>query len=237
VRGALLALVWIGVPAAWLLTVGLLGRGMNPDAALYGTAALFVSLFVGLPLALFAVSRTLLRGSERRPAKVAVRVRVPALRQMRAPVVPEAPRPPRARLGARRRTEALLILGVMFGMSVAVWTLIPVGWLWLGSQLAANGQPGVTPYALIVTGMPLTMLLCVRGLHRIGGTYAGLTRQNAGGPARPAWLKSLSAERQRRPWTTVDAVMTVSVIVALICMGVWFLLFADQHSVFEWYMD
>jgi hypothetical protein len=67
--------------------------------------------------------------------------------------------------------------------------------------------------------------------------YAGITRRQPLRPTHSEWLKSLGAERQRRSWSAADAVMTVSVIVALLCMCGWFLVLADQHAMLEWYFD
>jgi hypothetical protein len=156
-RGGVLALIWIGVPAAWLVTNGLVGTQLDPNAALYGTAVLFVSLFVGLPLAVFSLSRALLR-SEASRAAVVVRVRRPLLRQMRPLAIPEGPRTPGPPIGKRRRFAALLLPGLMFAVALASWTAVPIGWLWVGSQFAASGRAGVAPYALIVVGIPTTIL-------------------------------------------------------------------------------
>jgi hypothetical protein len=230
-------MIWVGVPVVWLAATGLVGTQLEPGAAIYGTVALFLLAFVGLPLTVSALTRAALGRQRRARAAASVRVRRPALSQMRAPALLEPPRPERAPIGTRRRAAALSVLALMFATGLAVWTAVPVGWLWLGSQLSARQQPGAGPYVLIVLGIPLTIALLVRIVYRLDGAHAKLTRQAATARAPRPWLKSLGAERQRRPWTAGDAVMTASVAVALLAMLIWFLLFADQHSLVESYLN
>lgn len=225
-------LVWVVLPAAWLLGTGLLGTRLDPGATVV-MVALVAGVFVGLPLTVVSLSRRLL-GSGSRSAP-ALRVRRPALHQILPPAVPEAPRPPRAALGAPRRAASLVVLALMFTGSLALWTAVPVGWLWIGSHLSPTTRPGFVPYAVIVAGIPLTMLAGVRALYRCDALYARLARRSVRHDAHAAWLRSLTDARQRRPWSTVDAVMTVSVIVAVACMLVWFGFFAEQHSALEPY--
>jgi hypothetical protein len=236
-RGGLLALIWIGVPAVWLVVSGVVGAHLRPDAALYGTAALVAGLFVGLPLTMLGLSRALLGARRGAGAADAIRARRPLLRQIRAPEVPEPPRGPRASIGVRRRAAADGVLVLMLVISLGVWTAIPLGWVWIGSQLAGTHHPAMAPYLLIIAGIPATIVVFVRALYRLDGVYARLTRRQVRQSARAAWLKSLNAERQRRPWTTADAVMTVSVIVALLSALVWFMAFADQHSLVQQYLN
>ena len=231
-RGVLVALVWVGVPAGWLVLTGLAGTSVAPDQVLLQIAILVV-FGVGLPWSVIRLSRLLLH---EQLATGSVRGRRPVLRELRAPAVPEAPRPPRVSIGACRRAASLLVLAAMFVASVAVWTAIPVAWLWIGSHLASSSQPGLGPYVIVIAGIPFTIVAVVWGLYRCDALYSRLTRRELDRSAPPAWRKSLTDTRQRRPWTTVDAVMTVSVIVAVIGLLVWFAVFADHHSIVEPYL-
>jgi hypothetical protein len=236
-RGGLLALIWIGVPAVWLVVSGVVGAHLSSDAAIYGIGVLCLGLFVGLPLTVVALSRALLGGRREARGGGAIRARRPPLRQIRPPEVPEAPRAPRPPIGARRRVAAGGVLSVMFVISLGLWTAVPLGWVWIGSQLAGTRQPAMAPYLLIIAGIPATIVLLIGLLYRLDAAYARLIGVQLRHSTRAAWLKSLNAERQRRPWTTADAVMTVSVIVALLCAFVWFMVFADQHSVIGQYLQ
>ena len=80
-----------------------------------------------------------------------------------------------------------------------MWTAVPVGWLWVGSQLASTSRPELAPYLLIIAGIPLTIGALVRVLHRLDALYGRLTLRERRRGLRPAWLKSVSGERQQRP--------------------------------------
>jgi hypothetical protein len=235
-RGILAAVVWIGVPAGWLLLAGLAGTYVEPDQVLL-QIGIFVAVLVGLPWSVIGLSRRLLRGRPGAGGSAPVQARRPALRDLRGPVVPEAPRPAPVALGARRRAIALALLAAMFLVALAVWTAIPLGWLWIGSHLASSSEPGIGPYAIVIAGIVLSILAVVWLLYRCDAVYGRLTLRDVDRSGPSAWRKSLSDARQRRAWTTVDAVMTVSVIVAVLGMLVWFLLFADQHSMVEPYLS
>jgi hypothetical protein len=231
-RGVLVALVWVGVPAGWLVLAGLAGTSVAPDQVLL-QIGIFVVVGVGLPWSVISLSRLLLRDQL---AAGAVLARRPVLRELRAPAVPEAPRPERVAIGVRRRAAALLVLAAMFVASLAVWTAIPLAWLWIGSHVTSSSQPGLGPYVIVIAGIPLTILAVVWGLYRCDALYGRLTRRDRHRGAPAAWRKSLTDTRQRRSWTTVDAVMTVSVIVAVVGLLVWFAVFADHHSIVEPYL-
>ena len=57
----------------------------------------------------------------------------------------------------RRLLGALLILLMAVG-SVLLWIGIPVGWLYLASQLVDSPQPSMGPYVLVLVGIPATMI-------------------------------------------------------------------------------
>jgi hypothetical protein len=236
-RGRLLVAVWVVVPTVCLLLAGLLGTHLDDHSSVVGTVAAFALLLVGCPLIVLALSRALLRSQGAARAESPLRVRRPQLHQMLPPALAAAPRPATVSLGARRRAVALGVLSVMCATSLATWTAVPLGWLWVGSQLASTSRPELEPYLLILVGIPLTMAACVKLLYRLDTVYGRITRRELRRHGRAAWLKSLSAERQRRPTTAADDVMYVSVVIAVVGLLLWFMVLAPHHSLIDWYMD
>ena len=121
-----------------------------------------------------------------------------------------------------------LILIVMALGSVAMWIALPVGLLWVASQLTSSTQPSMGPYLLILFGLPVGMALIGKGLGKLDRMYAA-----AGGEVpqryRPGWTRSMRGERESgRKWSILDRVMLVSVILCCIAMAIWFFFFAGS---------
>ena len=60
-----------------------------------------------------------------------------------------------------RRPHTLLAVFIALTMlifALSIWTLIPLGWIWIGSQLAATQFPSIGPYILVLFGIIGTVL-------------------------------------------------------------------------------
>lgn len=128
--------------------------------------------------------------------------------------------------GAHRAGEVGLAAAIFVG-SLVLWLGLPAGWLWLVSRLMAEYP---TIWAAAVFGAPLTMAAWGWGLARLEAVYM---RLSGGAPAqtRTAWLKSLSGDRTRRPPRGVlDVSMTISVVLAILTLMIWFFFFAENYS-------
>ena len=115
-----------------------------------------------------------------------------------------------------------LIIVVMALGSVAMWIALPVGLVWIASQLTSSTQPSLGPYLLILFGLPIGMTIIGKGLGKLDRVYAA-----AGGEVpqryRPGWTRSMRAGRDEgRKWSILDRVMMISVVLCLIAMGIWF---------------
>jgi hypothetical protein len=129
------------------------------------------------------------------------------------------------RAASRTVLEYLLILAIFLG-SLVMWIGLPIGWLWLVTRVV-KGNPEA--YAAALFGCPVTMTLLGLLLARLNASYLRLT---GGHPAqhRTAWLKSLSGERAtRRPRTVLETSMTISVVLALIAITIWFFFYAHSY--------
>ena len=114
-----------------------------------------------------------------------------------------------------------LIVAMALG-SVAMWIGLPLGLVFLASQLTDSTQPSMGPYLVVLLGLPVGMALIGRALARLDRMYAA-----AGGEMpqryRPGWTRSMRGERtSNRKWSVLDRVMLVSVILCLIAVAVWF---------------
>ena len=121
-----------------------------------------------------------------------------------------------------------VLIVVMALGSVSMWIALPVGLVYLASQLTDSTQPSMGPYLLILFGLPIGMTIIGKGLGKLDRMYAA-----AGGEVpqryRPGWTRSLRGERESgRKWSILDRVMMVSVILCCIAMAIWFAFFAGS---------
>ena len=143
-----------------------------------------------------------------------------------------APAPPKPRSLARTVAAApaagFLILLMAIG-SVILWLGIPIGWLYLASQLVDTSQPTLGPYILIIFGIPISMFVFGKALFTLDRAFERVTGRRSETDFRPPWLKSMRAERNAsRRLSVLEGVMIISVSLALLCFGVWFFAFAGS---------
>jgi hypothetical protein len=141
---------------------------------------------------------------------------------------PSAPKRSLARTIATMPVAALLIL-LMAAGSVILWIGIPVGWLYLASQLVDSSQPTLGPYVLVIIGIPVTMAVFGKFLFKLDRVFERVTGRESVTDFRPPWLKSMRGERESsRNLTVLEGVMIVSVTIAVVAFGLWFALFAGS---------
>jgi hypothetical protein len=128
----------------------------------------------------------------------------------------------------RRFLGALLILLMAVG-SVLLWIGIPVGWLYLVSQLVDSSQPSMGPYVLVLVGIPATMIAMGKVLAILDRAYGRVTRAAPQARVPMPWHRSLRGDRSpARTHSVLDVVMVASVALAVLCFAVWFFLFAGS---------
>ena len=133
-----------------------------------------------------------------------------------------------ARLAVTIPAAGLLILLMAVG-SVILWIGIPIGWLYLASQLVDSSQPTLGPYILIIFGIPITMFVFGKLLFTLDRVFERVTGRDSTTDFRPPWLRSMRGERDvTRKLTVLEGVMVVSVSIAVVAFGVWFILFAGS---------
>ena len=128
-----------------------------------------------------------------------------------------------------RRLLGTLLIGLMAVGSVLLWIGVPVGWLYLASQLTDSSQPTMGPYVLVLVGIPATMIAMGKGLAALDRTYGRVTRAAPGARVQSPWHRSLRGDRRpARPRSVLDVVMVWSVSLAVIAFGIWFFVFAGS---------
>jgi|SRR3954447_4462097 len=139
-----------------------------------------------------------------------------------------AERPSLARTMVTKPIAVFLILLMAVG-SVVLWIGIPLGWVYAASRTVKTSQPTLGPYLMVLIGIPLTMWLWGKLLFRLNDVYARLTGQTYEVRAQLPWHKSMRGERDSgRKTTVLDLVMIISVTIALVAFGIWFLVFAGS---------
>jgi hypothetical protein len=132
------------------------------------------------------------------------------------------------RSGTARITAVALIALMAIG-SVVLWLGIPAFWLWFASRLVETSQPSMGPYAMVLVGIPLSMVAMGKLLSSLNRIYGEVTQTTPVLRVRAPWLRSMRGERESgRPATVLDVVMVCSVAVALLAMAIWFFVFAGS---------
>lgn len=125
-----------------------------------------------------------------------------------------------------------MLIALMSIGSMVMCPGLPVGWIWLASQLQSGMNPSIGPYALVFLGLPLSALVVLKGLTELDHIYARVTGYDPNNrPMHVPWLKSMRAERgSTRRHTVLDVVMVISVTLAGCALVVWFFLFAHATA-------
>ncbi len=132
-------------------------------------------------------------------------------------------------VGPLRGMAASVVFVVMLLTALALWTAIPVGWIWIGSKVATTQFPAEGPYAVVAVGIVLTILLDAWAIGRLNALYVRITGTNRLAPMRPSWLKSMrDTGAGANSTTVVEAVIMGSVLLAGLVFVGWFFLLAGS---------
>jgi hypothetical protein len=112
----------------------------------------------------------------------------------------------------------------------SMWTVIPFGWVWIGSKISHSQQPSGGPYMVVFVGIVTSICAMAWLLARLNRLYARITGSSRlPGRYLPAWKKSLSEERVTAPGMSVlEAVILTSVLLAGLAMAIWFFFLAGS---------
>ena len=128
-----------------------------------------------------------------------------------------------------RGLAASAVFVVMLFAALALWTAIPLGWIWIGSKVATTQFPAEGPYAVVAIGIIVTIVLDSWLIGRLNILYVRITGTNRLTPMRPTWLKSMRDTGGPAGTTTVvEAVLMGSVLLAGLVFVGWFFLLAGS---------
>jgi len=121
------------------------------------------------------------------------------------------------------------LIALMAVGSIFLWIGIPVGWLWIGSQVQSDsGQASFGLYLGILLGIIVSMVAMGKLLSSLNGVYGRLTGSEVV-RVRVPWHRSLRGEEEGRPPRQIlDVVMVISVMTAGFAFLIWFLFFAGS---------
>jgi hypothetical protein len=128
-----------------------------------------------------------------------------------------------------RNLAATVVFFAMLLAAFSLWTLIPLGWVYIGSKVSHSQFPSMGPYLVVVIGIIVTVLVDAWLIGHLNDLYIRVTGSNRLVQTRPNWLKSLrDAAPAQNAVTVVEAVMMCSVLLAGIALITWFFLLAGS---------
>ena len=131
--------------------------------------------------------------------------------------------------GAARGLAASVVFVAMLLAALSLWTAIPLAWIYIGSKVANTQFPAEGPYAVVVIGIILTVLVDSWLIGLLNALYVRITGTNRLAPMRPNWLRSMRDTSAPASTTTVvEAVMIGSVLLAAAVFVGWFFLLAGS---------
>jgi hypothetical protein len=128
-----------------------------------------------------------------------------------------------------RALAAAVVFVAMLLAALALWTAIPLGWIYVGSKVSETQFPSQGPYAVVAIGILVTIVLDAWLIGRLNDLYVRVTGTNRLTPMRPTWLKSMrDSSAPVGATTVVEAVMIGSVLLAGAVLVAWFFLLAGS---------
>jgi hypothetical protein len=132
-------------------------------------------------------------------------------------------------VSASRGLAAGVVFLAMLVAAFALWTAIPLSWVYIASKVSKTQFPSGGPYAVVAAGILVSVLVDAWLIGRLNTLYVRITGTNRLHSMRPTWLRSM---RDTTPAyntvTVVEAVMMASVLLAALALTAWFFLLAGS---------
>ncbi|MEA2397946.1 MAG: hypothetical protein QOK25_1502 [Thermoleophilaceae bacterium] len=227
--------LWGLIPNVWLVGAWAVGPKLDHAHMPWLTPLLFMLLLTGMPATMYGFAKILFRAEARLAARAGVqsafRLRSSRSRPTAQPSTGASETAPRPPLSQGRRAASLGISLTMFAASLGLWAGVPVGWIWIASQLSGTTAPAAWPYLLIVAGILLTALVGAKLLASLARLHATVSGAQTGGPGPPSWRRSFrDASGGGAGSSGLDRVMVMSVVMAVLVFTVWLFFFADPSG-------
>jgi hypothetical protein len=128
-----------------------------------------------------------------------------------------------------RALAAGLVFVAMLLAAFALWTAIPLSWVYIASKVSETQFPSGGPYAVVAIGILVSIIFVAWLIGRLNDLYIRITGTNRLAPMRPAWLKSMrDTGGVQSSITVVEAVLMGSVMLAALALTAWFFLLAGS---------
>jgi len=128
-----------------------------------------------------------------------------------------------------RKAAAAVLIALMSFASLMLWVGIPLGWLYIGSQLVSSSQPSMGPYVVVVVGIVASVVIDGIVIGRLNRRYQELTGGKGAVRIQLPWMKSMRGEREApRTATVLDVILVATVALAGVAGIVWFFAFAGS---------
>src|SRR5919106_4098485 len=105
--------------------------------------------------------------------------------------------------------SGLILVLMMLGAGLVLWIVVPIAWLYIGSQVQSSSGSVGAALAVMMVGVVVSILAIVPMLGWLNRKHVEL-REARG-------LETHGA-------TALEAVMTVSVVIAVVAFTIWFFL-------------
>ena len=144
-----------------------------------------------------------------------------------------APGPHAVGMDVRTRLRAVgLIAGMALGC-LSIWTLSPLAWLWIGSQIDSGTTPSMTAIGVGIVGAGMTTVAIGYGMIALQNRLRAIDGTRATVRVHLPWLRSLRGERPHErgdelELSVLDFILVLSVIVAIGLYQYWFLFLSDS---------
>ncbi len=131
--------------------------------------------------------------------------------------------------GLSKKAAAAFLIVAMSVAALFLWVGIPIGWLWIGSQLVSSSQPAMGPYAVVAIGIVASVVIDAMILSRLNRTYQRVTETDGQVRLQLPWMKSMRGERESARSTSVlDIILVGSVTLAGLSMFLWWVFLAGS---------
>lgn len=110
---------------------------------------------------------------------------------------------------------SVLLVALMLAGCLVLWIAVPLGWLWIGSQVQATASLG-TALAVTMIGVLVTIGAVVAGLLWLNRLHSHLRE-----------ARSLPASRQ----SALEVLFVASAAIATLVFVIWFFAFAGSSPV------
>ena len=61
--------------------------------------------------------------------------------------------------GMGKKAAGAVLIAAMSVAAMLLWVGIPLGWLWIGSQLVDSSQPSMGPYMVVAVGIVASVVI------------------------------------------------------------------------------